>query len=344
MIFHRRNGYGRGFLAKAILLALCLSSSFSLCAEKDGEGKGDTKKNMLAASESLKAGDDAAVKAIEKSGTKESKALWEKALSSYEKAVEIGPDTASFCPAAFGAAMAKYHLGEYWGAFIFIEKSFPKRFEAKEVSRRLEMESIIAKELMAKGGAVVDGAQEGKKKLSGYAAASRVFKAIVYNDPRSSSAPQALLLQGDCHLRAGEFEEAEKAYRDIEKFMGKTEQAILAKASLAEALAAMPRKGGMTQDVSLEIEQLIADVEIYRDDSKELARRIDAAESAKQEAFAGDLLKKSKYHFSRRTKRDRNAGIFLLEDILKRFPKAPSAVEAKELLDGLGVETGDKKE
>jgi tetratricopeptide (TPR) repeat protein len=220
--------------------------------------------------------------------------------------------------ALLGLARCLYGLGEYWEAFLTAEKSLPQRFDIEEVGKRLELEWRVALSLKSLGDKPVPGALDGEKKMSGLLAASRVSKAIVYNNPRSELAAPAMLMQADCLAEIGASEEAETAYRDLIKYYPKSREAGLGHAGLAGVLSARRYKDGIPHDVIFEVEQLLT-----------------AVNAKRQEAEASGMLEKANFHLRRRSKRDRNAAVFILKEVVDKFPGSESARKAGELLNKL---------
>lgn len=268
----------------------------------------------------------------------------QQAESLYRQIVEAEVPEGLRSDAGFGRARVLDRLNKPWQAHLAVEASYPKRFDAKGVRERVNLQYKLAKDLMALGDKEIGSETGDEKKLTGVHAASIVFGALVYNDPHCPYAPRALLLQGDCLIRSGSQEEAEEAYRKLIKYYPKSKEAMYAYAGAALAIVDRDWKGGLPREKAQEVEQLLLECHAARKTDPELEQRIQRVEGVRDESFAADRLKKARFHLRRGSKPDRQAAIFILQDIAKRFPHSPSAETAREELVRLGVSAEKEEE
>ncbi len=266
----------------------------------------------------------------------------ETARAEFERAVAAGLNGREHLEALFGLGRCQILQGELWEAFQNLEASFPGELEAEAVSARVKVEFDLAQRLLKLAGQPVPGAVDDKKNLTGWEAASRVFAAIVYNDPLASEAPAALLASGDCLERLGRWPEAEQNYRRLIAAHPDTNEGRLARAALAELLVRHRRESGRADRAAREAAQLLD--EAIAGEKPEpagagagLKEKIAAAQQARDEAQAADLIERARFYL-RGTERQRKSGLFVLQDAVHKYPQTKAAQEARKLLDQAGVE------
>lgn len=264
-----------------------------------------------------------------------------KALANYLLVMEGAPDQATQAEAWFGAGRCALKLGQIWRAFLYLEKSFPTRFDAREVRARLGYEIKIAEALRKLEEADVPGSEtggtaEGKKLLTGWQAASRVFAAIVYNDPHAPRAAECLLAAADCYARAKDLERAEQSYRNLMRHFGETKEAVHARAGLAWVLTRQAEEHATPQDLRFEVEQLLLECKDMAVVDATLEARIARVRGEQDQSKAEDLLRKARFHLKRNMRGDRNASVFLLKDLIAKYPESAAALEAAGMLSELG--------
>lgn len=240
--------------------------------------------------------------------------------------------------AYFGQARVLLALGKPWEAHLATEKSFPARFDAQPVRARVTLQYRAAKELMALGDKQIQTVDEDEKMLSGYRAASIVFGSLVYNDPQSPFAAESLVLQADCLIHDKAHEEAETAYRKVMKYFPATREALHAHAGVALAIVDREWPGGMPREQAQVVEQFLLECDAALDDDPELKKRVDRVKAIQGEAAAAERLEKARFHIRRGSRADRRAAVFILRDLLSRYPDSPSSAQAREELARLGEE------
>ena len=240
----------------------------------------------------------------------------------------------------YGIARCEYRLGNWWQSFEALERSFPKRFERQEVEGRIKLEMFIGERLWRLGEETIpDAVSKDGQLLNGYQSASQVYARAVYNQPAASDAPVALLRRGDAAAMEQNWEEAAKFYRQVVEYYPESESAQLARASLAETIykrypKELPEAG---RD---DLGNIMDDVERARNNlSEEAAERRQRVVAMANEREAEPKLRQAKeYLKSMRLKKSRDAAVFLLGDIVSFYPNTPQAMEAAEILRGMGIE------
>lgn len=260
------------------------------------------------------------------------------ALAIYRATLRNGATGEVAEEAWLGVARCELLLGNPWRAFLAVEQSFPSHYDARRVSERITLQIEIAKALEAQGMTPVDMGEGEEKKSTGYEAASRIYERIVYNDPQHPFAPEALLRAGDCHRKIGNYDQAEFRYRQLLTHYEHAEAVGLARPSLAEVLARRHRATN-PDAVRSEVADLLPPEELEVEMSEAVRERTQAAHAVRNETEAESMYEKARY-YAGTGRRGRSAAIFLCEDILKRFPGTPSAVEAQTLLETLNARNG----
>jgi len=270
----------------------------------------------------------------ETSDEEETKSNLTEALAIYRQMIELGASGNMRREAFWGAARCCFRLGRLWEAFEAIEQSFPPAFEPQAVAERVALEYQIAVCLMRYGAQQVPDAFADDKPLTGYEAASRVFRAIVYNDARAAQAPLALLGEGDCLGESGDWQGAQKAYRRFLREHPRHELAAEAKAALARALV-VSAAGGKSALVE-EAAALAREAEAQEMIGERLRIRLEAYRRARQETLAADLLAKADFYLRQKTPQGRKSGVFTLREVMRQFPATKAAQQAARRLAECG--------
>lgn len=265
----------------------------------------------------------------------------EKAIGAYMSVISMADaGTEAREEAWYGVARCEYRRGNWWSSFDALERSFPQQYERSEVAGRVKLEMYIGERLWRIGTepapqAVVEGNQ-----LSGYQAASKVYAAAIFNQPIASDAPLALLRRGDACTMEGEWKEAVKYYRQVVEYYPESDQAMQARSSLAEAVLRQEWATGFPEAGREDLSTLMGDVERSHDRLSPEAqeRRQRAVELANNMEAETKLRQAKEYLRSIRLKKSRDAGVFLLGEIVSRFPTTAQATEAADILRGMGIE------
>ena len=265
-----------------------------------------------------------------------------KARAAYQEIVSMA-DAGSEAreEAWYGIARCDYRLGNWWKAFEALERSFPEEYQAGEVAGRMKLETYIGERLWRFGASpapdvVVDGVN-----LDGYRAAAQVYAAVMFNQPTNDDAPLALLRQGDAASFHNEWDEAARHYRTLIEYYPDSEQAMQARASLAESIYRQDWPTGMPEAARRDVQGIMEDVD--RADttlSIEAADRRRKAVGVANERDAEIKLRHAKeYLKSVRGRKSRDGAVFLLKDVVSLYPETSQAAEAADILASLGVES-----
>lgn len=240
----------------------------------------------------------------------------------------------------YGVARCEYRMGNWWRAFDALERSFPKQYEKSEVAGRIRLEIYIGERLWRMGNDLVADADPEGNQLNGYQAASRVYAAVVFNNPNSEDTALALLRRGDAAALESQWEDAARFYRQVVEYFPESEAAMQARSSLTEAIYRQEWPRGFPEAARNDVASIMDDVE--RADSRlteEAEGRRQRAVQVANELEADHKLKQAKeYMRSFRVKKSRDAAVFLLGDICSLYPGTAQAEEAAGMLQGMGIE------
>lgn len=271
---------------------------------------------------------------------------FDEAMAVYRMAIHNDVTGRSKDEAYLGLARCEEKQGNFWKAFLAVESSFPKKEEllalpndrrGAELERRLKIETRLAAALAGLGAAPApDATARDGKPLNGFAAAAEVYQAIVYNNPQTTYARQALVKRGDCLRRNREFAAAEKSYRLLINTFPGTPEVAEANIALASLLAEKTSgNGGIRGDDEREATAIFNAAATVPDMKPELKEKLEEAKSAVDENKAQALLESVKNYYLKRGRRERESAVFLLSDIIARYPRTDAAREAGELLPRL---------
>lgn len=293
----------------------------------------------------------------------------ERALQEYDHILEKWPDALELPEALFGRAQALFALGRMMDAFVSVEKSFPSRPILAELDKRNALELKIGQAMLALGSAeapvLPDGDQ--KKKWSGFDAASRVFEAIVYNDPEGAYAAKALLLLGDAYQKAGVTDKAEAVYRRLVSEFPSSEWLDAAKLGSARCLLTRMEQGDRIRSEDLqEARRLLQGVQSEKKKPEEVrseaARSGDSREgdmatpqqdvinmhdeltARLQAQKALKMMEQARIYLRSHRSESRRGAVFLLREICSAYPNTPTAEDARQELTRLGVPIAETKE
>ncbi|MCC8189889.1 MAG: tetratricopeptide repeat protein [Planctomycetes bacterium] len=240
----------------------------------------------------------------------------------------------------YGVARCEYRRGNWWQAFDALERSFPKAYERGEVEGRIKLEMFIGERLWRIGPDPVAGTGGDDGPLTGYQAASLVYEKAIFNQPSAQDAPVALLRRGDAASLAENWEEAVRHYRQVVEYYPESDQAMQARSSLTEAVYRQEWVGGFPEAGRDDVGRLMDDVERQygRLSPEAEERRLRAVALANSLEAETKLAHAKSYLTSVRVRKSRDAAVFLLGEVVSRFPETEQAGEAAAILRGLGVE------
>ncbi len=238
----------------------------------------------------------------------------------------------------YGVARCEYRLGNWWRSFDAIERSFPERFDRREVEGRIRLEMFIGERLWRIGYAPAPGATRNNQTLNGYQAAALVYAAAIFNQPNNRDAPLALLRRGDAAAMNNDWPEAAKFYRSVVEYYPESEPAMQARSSLAEAVIRQDWPAGFPEAAREDLSAIMAPVENAERKLSPAAeeRRQRAAVLANDREASEKLMQAKGYLHSIKLKKSRDAAIFLLRDVVSQFPTTMQAQEAAAILRNLG--------
>jgi Uncharacterized protein conserved in bacteria len=240
----------------------------------------------------------------------------------------------------YGVARCEYRLDNWWRAFEALERSFPKTFEKNEIAGRIKLEMYIGERLWRMGSSPAPDAMADGIQLSGYQAASKVYGAAVFNQPTSDDAPLALLRQGDAASMEGRWTDATRYYRQVVQYFPESEPAMQARSSLTESIYRSDHPVGFPEAARRDVASIMDDVEraSNRLSEESLERRRRAVTVANDLEAETKLRHAKEYLQSFRVKKSRDAAVFLLGDIVSRYPDTPQAEEAASMLRDMDIE------
>ncbi|MCC8167297.1 MAG: tetratricopeptide repeat protein [Planctomycetes bacterium] len=238
----------------------------------------------------------------------------------------------------YGVARCEYRLGNWWRSFDALERSFPERFDRREVEGRIRLEMFIGERLWRIGYAPAPGATRNNQTLNGYQAAALVYAAAIFNQPNNRDAPLALLRRGDAAAMNNDWPEAAKFYRSGIEYYPESEPAMQARSSLAEAVIRQDWPAGFPEAAREDLSTIMAPVENAERRLSPAAeeRRQRAAVLANDREASEKLMQAKGYLHSIKLKKSRDAAIFLLRDVVSQFPPTMQAQEAAAILRNLG--------
>lgn len=288
-----------------------------------------------------KGSESAALKARERGDENAYRDQTEKAIAAYMSIISMADaGTEAREEAWYGIARCEYRRGNWWSSFDALERSFPEEFERAEVAARIKLEMFIGERLWRLGDEPAPNAIVEGKQLTGYQAASLVYDKAIFNQPTAKDAPVALLRRGDAEAMQGNWKEAVKLYRQVAEYFPESDQAMQARSSLAEAVLRQEWPTGLPEAGRDDLSNIMDDVERSQDRLSPEAekRRQRAVELANTMEAETKLRQAKEYLRSIRLKKSRDAGVFLLGEIVSRYPTTSQAGEAAEMLRGMGIE------
>lgn len=259
----------------------------------------------------------------------------EEAMSIYRMALHNGAKGRASDEAYLGLARCEYARGDYWQAFRAVESSYPQEFDRAELDLRSRMELELGKLLMQRAGQPVAGAlDKDGKTLNGYQTAEIVFESVVYNDPKSVLAPQALRHKAQCQKELRRYEDAKKSYYMLTNSYPFSPEKAQASLELIELMALMTKDTGGIKPADQErvVNILRSNKASSNNADPAFREKITQAETAVKENQATARLGEAKFYLKRGGDKANAAAKFMLEDILRHYPDAAAAKEAQELL------------
>lgn len=276
-----------------------------------------------------------------------------KALLVFEKLIELYPKDPQAKDAYFGKGKALLGQGRYLEAFTAIEESFPERPVTSEVVERCRLEFEIGQELAVFKNKILPGPKRFlRKRETGYQAAVRIFRRVIYNDPRGAIVPQVMFELGNTLFDMGELRAAYKTYLKLTQSFPDNILVDIARVKAAKCLANTapenPRDAesvARSRQETMEAEELLKKTERSVDLTKnqEMKKEYDEARNLLSLKAAREQYEAAIFYLSKPDRRSKDSGIFVLKEILRRYPGTVSANDAKNKLIELGeLVEGDK--
>lgn len=239
----------------------------------------------------------------------------------------------------YGVARCEYRLANWWRTFQALERSFPEEYNPGEVAGRMKLESFIGERLWRMGDTPVPDARDKNMPLNGYQSAARVYAAMVENVPVHDDTPLALLRQGDAASLINDWDNAARHYRTLVEYFPDSEEAMQGRSSLTEAIYRQEWPRGFPEAARDDVQNIMGDV--VRADSSLSVEALDRRRRAEEVAISLDAdikLRHAKdYLKSVKLRKSREGAIFLLQEIVRMYPRTEQATEAGDLLLSLGV-------
>jgi|GEM_PF-4345974 len=261
----------------------------------------------------------------------------QKALDRFDAylAADPQPDLAPW--ARYGRGRALFALGRLQEAFEAVQESFPEKRPAPDrLAARCGLEVRIAHAFAARA---ADPDKDGdRKNAAALAAASRVFEAVVYNNPDGPYVAEALLGLGDVELARARPGRAAQAYLRLVEVGEDKALADLARARAALALARAHRADEAPVDAPLDRAAELLD---SLDESPGAPPAdVRAARRALAEARARDRLDRALFYLRTPGRRSQNAAVYLLRSVVENHPRTDAAAEARGHLESLKQDAG----
>jgi tetratricopeptide (TPR) repeat protein len=258
------------------------------------------------------------------------------ALAQYDRFLERFPDSPRRPAARLGRARCLLALGRLKEAFRAAEESFPEETpRPAQLRARCELELEIGRRLALRGRQAE--AEPAEKNGAALQAASRVFEAILYNDPQGPYVPEVLFELGNVELARGRIARARKAFVEIVYRHGSSRWVDAARIRGARCL--LLEQEAQTRDERLdEAVRLLQGVHrpplpvVGCDLRVELAR----VQELLRETQAAAELAKAEFYLKRGTERARRAAVFLLQGLCRSHAATEAARSARERLTALG--------
>jgi len=271
---------------------------------------------------------------------------------SFDKAIELFRAIAFIDPqgelgqdALFSIAECRIGQSRYWDAYMTTEASFPAEFRPDAVKKRVALEAKIADHFFDIGEKESVRVPSGQS-MTGFEAARKVYAAVLFNDPQDVAAPQAALRLAECHLALGQIEDAEKNARRLIYQYADSPQSWEGRAILAEILLKRKyERGKIPAQVFEEAAQLIRDCQMQDNPSAALSARIASGQTVLDGSKAQDMLDNALFYLGRIGEpRQRKAGIFLLKDLVKKYPDTTAGKDALARLQRMGEDGSSASE
>ncbi|MHC4870772.1 MAG: tetratricopeptide repeat protein [Planctomycetota bacterium] len=267
-----------------------------------------------------------------------------KALLIFDKVIAKRPEPQVLKKAYFGRGKCLYVLGRYLDAFNAIEESFPVKPVTSEVAERCNLEFKIGKKIIEKKDTLITGPKGIlRKRENGYQAAIRIFRSVIYNDPQGVIVPQAMLELGDAYYEMGKLKAAYKTYVGLTRSFPENSLVEIARIKAAKCLAGRKRTAGaektrIRKEDTIEAERLLKKAEksasIKKDD--EIKNEYASAKNLLAVKAAYEQLESALFYLKRPDDRSKKSGIFVLKEILRRYPGTDAAEAAAQKLKNLG--------
>lgn len=257
------------------------------------------------------------------------------AMAIYRMALHNGAQGVAKEEAYLGLARCEYRLGNYWQSYKAVESSFPQEFEHAKIQLRSRMEMDLAQLLAQKKSEPIPGSEEkGGKPMTGYQAGAAVYNTVIYNDPKSEFARQALRYRGLCLKDAGELEEAEKSYYMLVNTYPSSREALEAGPEMVELQALKSRgEGGLRGKKYDEAINRLRQSKTVTSAGEDFNGKIEKAQQAVDESAAETRLKEAQYYRSRGGRKGNDAAEYILADIIKRYPQTQAGQEAQKIFE-----------
>lgn len=266
----------------------------------------------------------------------------EKSLAQYNAFIEDSTGADLVWAAHLGRAKTLMSLGRYEEAFEAVEKSYPPEAPpAKLLDERVALEMRLARRFMRLAAAEGTGAKNGSKSESSYQTASRIFEAVLYNDPGGSYAPAALVGLARARYGLGDLKGAEKRY--LQALSRDLPEPVANAARLGAARCFLERRTGPSIQAERlrQAEQLLdAVVAVQSDAAQQEQQRVrhllDCTEAERQ-------LEEARFYLDRGGRRARRAAQHLLRRLIRDHPGTPAAQSARRHIKDLEASLGKKE-
>ncbi|MHC4884504.1 MAG: tetratricopeptide repeat protein [Planctomycetota bacterium] len=263
----------------------------------------------------------------------------EKALLHFDRFIKQHPNHLFLPEAHFGRGKALYGLGRLEESFSTIEESFPPTPEIHALAMRCGYELMIGNRLLSRGQSKTKEQKKSEKKGGRSLKASRVFSAILYNDPNGIHAPAALLGLGQAELLLNhQPQKALKAFLRLIHGHPQSELCAEAKVYACTALLNEIQASGSSDATKvLQIEKLAGEAgEIRFQKRPGLTRELATVQNRLKEVKADRLLAQSRFYSRQKGDQGKRSALYLYLKILEKYPKSKAAKQAKAGLAEMG--------
>ncbi len=258
----------------------------------------------------------------------ERKGEFHDAAKQYFLLIRIYPDSSEAGIGLQRLAKCLFEMEDFYRSFKAIEQVIRTYPRSGRMADLVAIEYKIGRKLatgkharlLAKGDALKAGRKE----------ALEVFAAVLKHDPYGPFADNALLASGDIHL---DLQEPVKAKRQFEKLIREfPESPLQDRARLGITRCDVMTGKATSSQVDRAVKEMRAKGKLKSRQDEEEISRVEDNLNQLEEVEAKKMWDASQVYFRRGNTRSVKAGVFLLRELVRRYPKTTYASQARRLL------------